>query len=409
VSALTAQHLADWLGLSPDRRTPPPELTPVEWDDLLAQAYRQGVAPQLYRRLLAEARVRGVPRNALQAIWLGMARQREEAVRLQRELPAVLRCLRVAGVTPILLKGAHFATTVYPEPMLRPMGDFDLLVRRAELATAEEALCVTGYASARTESVADVCAHEHSLPTLLQKGSHPIELHWTIAPPAAGIRIDVDGLWNRAQPITVAGEPAYVLAPEDALLHICLHAAVLHLFDQGLRPLLDMAALLERYGTALDWAAVESRARACGIERPVYLVLELTRREAGAAVPESVLTQLQPGGVPAAVIDAARAQLFELPFLGDVHTRSLAMAVARPQSIWKAVFSTRTALARQRGASENLFVTWRYYGLRVKDLLQRYGAAAWQLAGRDRGRLVATSGRIQREMVLRGWLAPSRT
>src|SRR5437016_248762 len=104
VSAPAAQLLADWLALSPACRTPDPtELTSAEWDELLAQAFRQGVAPQLYRRLVAEAKVRPVPRGALQAIWLGMARQRDDAARRQSELPTVLRSLRGAGITPILL------------------------------------------------------------------------------------------------------------------------------------------------------------------------------------------------------------------------------------------------------------------------------------------------------------------
>jgi hypothetical protein len=410
VSAPAGQSLADWLALSPACPTPDPSaLTSAEWDELLAQAYRQGVAPQLYRRLAAEARARAVPRGALQAIWLGMARQRDDAARRQAELPIVLRCLRDAGVTPLLLKGAHFANAVYAEPLLRPMDDFDILVRLAELERAERVLRGAGYESSRTEPISDVCAVEHSLPTLLQRGTCPIELHWTIVPPGAGIPIDVDGLWARAQPIAVAGEPAFVLCPEDALLHICMHAAVLHLFDQGLRPLLDMAALLDRHGATLDWAALESRAGSWGVERAVYLLLELTRREAGAAVPGGVLDRLQPSGVPAAVIDAARAQLFEMPFLGDVHTRSLAQAWAQPLSVWKAVFSTRTALARQSGPSRSPLASGRYYVLRLNDLLRRYGGAAWQLARRDRRRIGATSGRIQREMVLRGWLERARS
>src|SRR3954471_6611843 len=196
VSSPAGQHLADWLALSSPRPTPePPELSPAEWDELLAQAYRQGVAPQLYRRLVAETKVRAVPRAALQAIWLCMARQRDDAARRQSELPTILRTLRDAGITPILLKGAHFATTVYPEPLLRPMDDFDILVRQVELAAAEQALRGAGYESSRTESIPEVCAVEHSLPTLLQRGTCPIELHWTIARPSARIPVDLDGLW----------------------------------------------------------------------------------------------------------------------------------------------------------------------------------------------------------------------
>jgi hypothetical protein len=410
MSGPAAERLLDWLALSPARGIPDPAaLTAADWDELLAQASRHGVAPQLFRRLLTEARVRPVPRDVVQCIWLAASQQKQETARLPVELPAVLRCLRGAGVTPILLKGAHLATTVYPEPELRPMGDFDLLVRPAELAAAEQALLAAGYSSPRTESIADACARDHSLPTLLKPGTYPIELHWTLATPSDHVPIELESLWIRAQRVTVFDEPAYVLAPEDALLHICLHAAVHHLFDQGLRPLLDTTALLARYGATLDWAAVESRARAWEIERAVYLLLALARREADATVPDDVLARLQPGGAPATVLDAARAQLLELPFLGDVSTRSLAVASSGPRRLWEYVFSTRTALARESGARQDPLRLARYYAMRVQDLVGRYGRVAWRLVREDRRQLAAATGRIRREKLLRGWLGRVRT
>jgi hypothetical protein len=406
----TAERLLDWLALSPTRPRPDPSaLTAADWDELIAQACRHGVAPQLFRRLLAAAREGPVPRGALQCVWLAAARQKAKAARLQQELPAVLRRLRTAGITPVLLKGAHLATVVYPDPALRPMDDFDLLVPRAELAAAEQALCAAGYTTPRTESIAEACARDHSLPTLLQAGTYPIELHWTLATPADEVPLDLEGLWDRAQRVTVYGESAYVLAPEDTLLHICLHATVHHLFDQGLRPLLDLVALLDRHGTTLDWNAVVARARAWDLERAVYLLLALARREADAVISDDVFTRLQPGGIPSAVQDAARAQLLELPFLGDVSTRSVAVASSGPRQLWDYVFSTRTAMAREYDARRHPLRLTRYYVARVQDLVGRYGRVAWQLVREDRGRLAAATGRVRREQMLRGWLARVRT
>src|SRR5262249_14020338 len=116
-----SRHLLDWLALSPAHGHPAAAaLTPADWDELLAPACRRGVPPQLFRRLQDEARVQPVPRGALQCIWLGAVRQRDDAARRQRELPAVLRCLHAEGITPMLLKGAHLANLIYPDPSLRP-------------------------------------------------------------------------------------------------------------------------------------------------------------------------------------------------------------------------------------------------------------------------------------------------
>src|SRR4051812_37589609 len=108
------QNLLAWLDLAgPQRGADPAALAPADWDELISVAYRVGVAPQLHRRLLAEAATHPVPRNVLQCLWLCVARQREDTRRFERELAAVLRALNGAGITPLLLKGAHLDAVVY--------------------------------------------------------------------------------------------------------------------------------------------------------------------------------------------------------------------------------------------------------------------------------------------------------
>src|SRR3954453_15331170 len=108
MSTVAAQCLMDWLELSSERHRPNnAELTPAEWDELLAQAYHHGVAAQLFQSLLAEAASRAVPPSVARCALLGLAHERASAARRQRALVAVLAWLKQAGITPILLKGAH--------------------------------------------------------------------------------------------------------------------------------------------------------------------------------------------------------------------------------------------------------------------------------------------------------------
>jgi hypothetical protein len=339
-----------------------------------------------------------VPRAVVQCIWLDVARLKANTARIERELPAVLGHLRSVGITPILLKGAHLATQVYPEPLLRGMSDFDLLVHPGELAVGEQALRAAGYRSRRVESIEFVIAKERQIPALWQPGMYAIELHWTLAEAGTRLRIDLDGLWSRAESVTVYGEPTRVLAPEDALLHVCLHGAVLHLFDHGPRTLLDVAALLNRYATTLNWAAVESRAREWRVDRAVFLVLELARRDVGAAVPVDVLHRLNPAGVPPAMLNAAHAQMFELSLqYFEDRTRHLVNAWTNPRYVWNYVFAPD---ARHM---------WWYRIRRVKDLAIRYCGAAWQGVRRDRGALATAMEKVRRETMLRGWLERAQT
>jgi hypothetical protein len=407
MSRPAGERLLSWISPAlSDHGADPAELSLADWDELIAQASRHGVTPLLFRRVLAESKSRPIPRAVVQCIWLDVARQKANTARFERELPTVLQCLQTVGITPILLKGAHLATMVYPEPLFRPMGDFDLLVHAGELAAGEQALCAIGYRSPRVESIADIAANERQLPAMWQTGKYLIELHCTLAEAAARIQIDLDGLWSRSQPVTVYGESARVLAPEDALLHICLHGAVLHLFENGIRPLLDVAAILERHGTTLDWSVVGSRARDWGVERAVYLLLELARRDAGVPIAEEILVRLDPNGVPATVIDAAHAQMFEhsTDYFDDVRTRPIVNAWTRPRYFWNYVFGSRADLIRQYRLPEDAQHMWWYRIRRVKDLAARYGGAAWQGVRHDRGLLATAMEKVRRESMLRGWL-----
>ncbi len=44
----------------------------------------------------------------------------------------MLASLAAAGITPLLLKGAHLAFTLYRSPDRRPRLDTDLLIREAD-------------------------------------------------------------------------------------------------------------------------------------------------------------------------------------------------------------------------------------------------------------------------------------
>jgi hypothetical protein len=60
-------------------------------------------------------------------------------------LDELTAALASRGVRPVLLKGADFATGLYPSAALRPMSDLDLWVAPEEVTLAESALARLGY------------------------------------------------------------------------------------------------------------------------------------------------------------------------------------------------------------------------------------------------------------------------
>ncbi len=265
------------------RREPAPfaGLSPAACEALLAAAVRHG--------LLAAVDGRLPPEDA-------PLRQRFErlaaAVRLQdallrRALEEALEALAGAGVSPVALKGPALADRIYPDPSLRPAGDLDLLVAEPELEAAAAALLRIGFTRGPPLQEAYQRSHHHHLQLLRPLGP-AVELHFR-PQSGFGAAFPAGELLARARPHrTVGGAAVRVLAPEDELLVLAVHAAA-HMGQRGAW-LLDLLLFLERH-PALDWAEMLRCARAWRCARP--LAWTLARLQAlGATVPAAALAPL---------------------------------------------------------------------------------------------------------------------
>lgn len=194
-------------------------------------------------------------------------------------LEEALAALAQAGITPIALKGPVLADRLYAEPALRASTDLDLLVRDADLDRAADALGGVGFR--RGDPAVDAYQRRRHHHLHLRRPPGPdVELHFR-AHSAFGIFPEAEP-WARAVAWrTARGTPVAVLAPEDELVYLAVHAAG-HLFQRA-GWLFDVWLLLERH-PALDWAAVADRARAYGCRRALAYAL-LALRELGAPVP----------------------------------------------------------------------------------------------------------------------------
>jgi hypothetical protein len=133
-------------------------------------------------------------------------------------------------------------------------------------------------------------------------------VHWNIEDDESPFAIDVNGLWQRTRPVQIAGVFALALAPEDQLLHLCLHASYNHgwlQFEAGLRPLIDIGATLRHFAHRIDWDVFAQRAFDWKVQRCAWLTLTLASCLLGADVPERVVTALAPQSGDRAVVDDA--------------------------------------------------------------------------------------------------------
>jgi hypothetical protein len=110
-----------------------------------------------------------------------------------------------AGITPVLLKGACFALTIYPDIGLRPMGDLDLLVPKAQFAEAVRIARSLGYVDSGPEAapgLKDLLSHEACLVKL--DGSVVLEIHHSlVADQTFTYSVPVDWFWEQTEPLPV--------------------------------------------------------------------------------------------------------------------------------------------------------------------------------------------------------------
>lgn len=258
---------------------------PVDWETLLRLADHHGTSSLLYQNLTSLSSQ--VPAGALAVLRQRYERNVHKSLFLARELIRILDVLDGLSAEVIPYKGIVMSEAYYGDMALRQSGDMDLFVRRQELGRIKSAVRELGYTprvvipeSAEEDYIASGYEWTFDSPA----GKNLLELQWALQPRFYALDFDMDGLFERAVSVTVAGRRVKTPSPEDLLLVLSVHAAK-HVWGR-LIWLRDIAQILRREDLKWDW--VQSRARECGIERILHITLLLANRLLGAAIPEPI-------------------------------------------------------------------------------------------------------------------------
>jgi len=130
--------------------------------------------------------------------------------------------------------------------------------------------------------------------------------------PDSPIKVDLDGLWERACLIKVDNAEVRVFSPEDLFLHLCIHACVHLQTGVDLIPFCDMAGLIKTSADTIDWPIVIERATRWGGQKCVYLMLLLVRELLGAAPPDEIMSEIKPDDYQSIFFDEALEQIFDV-------------------------------------------------------------------------------------------------
>jgi hypothetical protein len=280
------------------------DLAALDWDALLAEAARQGVAPLLYQRLLARQQLPRLPQPAAEALHLAFHRQwGKNQVRMQA-LAHVLDLLAAAGIRPIALKGAGLVLTVYDELAVRPIGDVDLLVAPEQFRPALQQLLACGGRATHDEpfdGAYELVTHHVAL-VFPQVSQVVVELHhqWLSLPARQAGLVTLPELRSRAQTAQWAGRQVDVLGAGDQVLHLCAHLSIHSAVMQRLIWYYDVDQVIRRAGSRLDWEAIVQRALSYQMVLPLQHTLTRTVEAFSTPTPDGLLARLQALPVSAA-------------------------------------------------------------------------------------------------------------
>lgn len=279
----------------------PVGFSPAEWELLVQEAQAEGVAPLLYRALSRSGRIVSLPQpvgNRLRAMYFGTRLNNEQVL---RELERLAGLFRGSGIPAVVLKGACFALTIYPDTGLRPMVDLDLLVPASKASEALQIARGSGYAEALPEASPGldgllnhaVCLRKMALPYTT------LELHSTLVAEGSFTHaVPVDWFWSQTEPMRgmyLNGrlDHLLMLTPTAQLLYACAHALLQHGGrNTSLRWLYDLERLIRVYAERLDWDLLLSQARLFEWGSAVSAALSEVVKLFDTPVPKTVLDEL---------------------------------------------------------------------------------------------------------------------
>lgn len=198
-----------------------------------------------------------------------------------------LERFRDARIDVLAFKGLALALKYHESPMLRPMGDIDVLVRPDDVQRAETLLFGLGwkYLSVYDPAVAPG-PHAHSYINSVRVG---FDLHWFSLLESLRPGID-DATWQRAQFFDWEGLVIKAMSPEDLLITGIVNG-VRGRDAMDLHWILDVARILAKE-PAIQWPVFWEEAGRRGLQDKIFDALHLVNIVADEVVPKSLLDSL---------------------------------------------------------------------------------------------------------------------
>jgi len=384
-----------------------------QWDGLVSEAYRQDLAPLLQTFLTRQADPHSLAlplKEKLKQTYLITAAQNTLALHNAKTL---LTAFQRAGIPAAGLKGVYLLEQIYPDIGARSMNDIDLLIKKQDLPKCLAVMQEMGYQTVTYFSLADENIDTKHVPPMKKAGGPLVELHWTLLEEDEPFTIDADAIWQRTVPARIANVDALALGVEDLILHLCLHLTYQHYLNLGLRGLMDIALVINKFSTEIDWLRLVEIAQSWGAERVTALTLKLVETQLNVPIPAEVFHALIPEGIEPTLLENARSQLLERVRFEDHFTPDLVEMSASKNLFSKLkiglqrVFIPRLALARIYNVPPKSPRIMGLYWVRLWYLIRSYGKTVIRLQRGEAGTKPAHQ-KAEISISLHEWMSPHK-
>jgi len=265
-----------------------------EWSTLVRIAHREGILGKVAARIKRSGGFDDLPSKTKDLLHAATVIPRDQERMLHWEAHHIRKALRGTDIKPILLKGGAYALAGLPPAEGRLVSDIDILVPEEQLDLVERRLLQCGWEYAK---VAPYDQHYyrtwmHELPPLRHASRQTyVDVHHRILPRTSRLKPDPRLLIDNSRPLP--GSDFRILAPEDMVLHSCVHLFHDGDLDHGLRDLLDLHDLLVHFARHEGfWDRLTLRAKELGVERPLYYVLKNCKEILRTPMPDAILERI---------------------------------------------------------------------------------------------------------------------
>lgn len=265
----------------------------IGWAYLIQTARRHGVMPLLYWSLNNTC-PEAVPQAILAQLRDHFQTNARRNILLTKELLKLLNLFESHGIPAIPYKGPVLAASIYGDLTLRQFGDLDILVQERDVQRARDLLISQGYRPKVQMTDAQEAAYFQSKCAcgfVCDDGKVYVDLHWGVTLlKHFSFPIDDERLWERLEPVSLAGMTVRSIPSEDSLQILCIHGSR-HCWER-LRWICDVAELVRTH-QGLDWRRILERADKLGNKRMLFLGLFLAKDLLGAVLPEEAWRRMQ--------------------------------------------------------------------------------------------------------------------